>query len=117
MILTIAGREVETKCGVRFIRELDKRFKLDAGGVKFGFGLNQAAFYIEQKNPSILVDLIECSTRTAKPFKPTTEQIEDFIDEQEDCDWLFENFKKELEESNTTKKLFGQIMAEMKSNN
>ena len=29
MILEIAGRDVEITTGVRFIRELDKRFKLE----------------------------------------------------------------------------------------
>jgi len=106
MILEIAGKDVEITTGVRFIRELDKRFKLDVenGLMKLGFGLNQVAMDIDMENPTILVDLIECGVAGNKGFKPNTAQIEAFVDKQEDYAELFELFDKEMAESNATKK-------------
>ncbi|MPM55284.1 hypothetical protein SDC9_102078 [bioreactor metagenome] len=113
MLLTIADKEVEVLFGTRFVRELDKRYTINLNGAEFGFGLNKASFYMSQRSPVGLADLIECGTRTAKRFKPTTEQIEAFIDEQEDLEELFATINEELLESNVTKKQWAEIAAEM----
>lgn len=104
MILNIANRDVEVKTGVRFLKELDKRYTLEQEGVKIGFGLNQLSINFSMRNVGGLAEAIECATRTAKPFKPNSEQIEDFLDDQEDYEWLFEAFNEQLSESNATKK-------------
>ena len=111
MILEIAGRDVEITTGVRFIRELDKRFKLEVenGLMKLGFGLNQVSMDIDMENPNILVDLIECGVAGNKGFKPNTAQIEAYIDKQEDYAELFDLFDKEMAESNATKKKWLEI--------
>ncbi|WP_407391586.1 tail assembly chaperone [Carnobacterium jeotgali] len=116
MILEIAGKDVQIVTGVRFIRELDKRFKLEVenGLMKLGFGLNQVAMDIDMENPNILVDLIECGVAGNKGFKPNTQQIEAFIDEQEDYTELFELFDKEMAESNATKKKWLELQENSK---
>jgi len=113
MLLTIAGKEVEVLFGTRFVRELDKRYTINLNGAEFGFGLNKASFYMSQRSPVGLADLIECGTRTSKRFKPTTEQIEAFIDEQDDLEDLFMAINEELLESNITKKQWAEIAMEM----
>lgn len=111
MILHIAGKDVEIITGTRFIRELDKRFKLEVenGLMKLGFGLNQVNMDMEMENPAILVDLIECGVAGNKGFKPNTAQIEAFLDDQEDYQELFDLFDKEMAESNATKKKWAEI--------
>ena len=118
MILEIAGRDVEVTTGVRFIRELDKRFKLEVenGMMKLGFGLNQVGMDMDMENPNILVDLIECGVAGNKGFKPNTQQIEAFIDQQEDYTELFELFDKEMAESNATKKKWAEIREKTNEN-
>ena len=47
MELIINGRAVQANVGVRFVKELDKKFFVDKEGIKFGFGLRQVQIELE----------------------------------------------------------------------
>jgi len=114
MELIINNRAVQLQIGVRFLRELDKKFYMERDGIKFGFGLRQVQIDLEMGNyAKILVDMIEAATRNAVPYKPTTEDIENFIDELENYDTLLDAFSDELINANATKKAWAEIMEEM----
>ena len=104
MELNISNRKVKVKTGARFLRELDKAFKLEVNGGQVDFGLNQLYINFQMKSISALNMAIYAGTRTNQAFKPTPEQIDDFLDEQEDIDWLFKAFEEQLRESMLTKK-------------
>lgn len=114
MELIINNRAVQLQIGVRFLRELDKKFYMERDGIKFGFGLRQVQIDLEMGNyAKILVDMIEAATRNAIPYKPTTADIENFIDELENYDTLLDAFSDELMNANATKKAWAEIMEEM----
>lgn len=104
MELKIANRKVEVKTGTRFLKELDKVYKLEVDGGYVDFGLNQLFVNFAMESVSALSLAIYAGSRTNAGFKPTYDQIDDFLDEQEDVEWLFEAFSEELRESNRTKK-------------
>lgn len=113
MELIINGRAVQANVGVRFVKELDKKFFIDKEGIKFGFGLRQVQIELEMGNyAKILVDLIEAATRNSVPYKPTTEDIENFIDTMENYDGLIQAFNDEMLSANATKKAWAEIMEE-----
>lgn len=113
ILLEINGKAVEVHTGMRFLKELNKKFTYEVSGISIGFGLRRALIDIEIGDPTILIDLIEAGTRNAKGYKPTTEAIEDFLDNYDgDYVELLKQFEDELKESNATKNLYAQIQAE-----
>lgn len=112
--LSINGKETEVKCGIRFLKELNNRFKYNVQGMDLGFGIQSIAMSIEMQSPDVLLDLIECGTRHIRNgYKPTTEEIEEFLDGMEDYSTLFEMFDNELRSSMATKKSYTEIMGEV----
>lgn len=91
--LTINGKTTEVKCGIRFLKELNKRYTYEVEGISLAFGIQSIGMLMELRSPDVLIDLIECGTRHIRNgFKPTTEEIEAFLDEQEEYDSLFDLF-------------------------
>lgn len=112
--LSINGKETEVKCGIRFLKELNNRFKYNVQGMDLGFGIQSIAMSIEMQSPDVLLDLIECGTRHIRNgYKPTTEEIEEFLDGMDDYSTLFEMFDNELRSSMATKKSYTEIMGEV----
>lgn len=112
--LSINGKETEVKCGIRFLKELNNRFKYNVQGMDLGFGIQSIAMSIEMQSPDVLLDLIECGTRHIRNgYKPTTEEIEEFLDGMDDYSALFEMFDNELRSSMATKKSYTEIMGEV----
>lgn len=112
--LEINGKTTEVKCGVRFLRELNKRYTYEVNGINLAFGIQGIAMSMEIQTPDVLLDLIECGTRHIRNgYKPTTEEIEDFLDDMEDYDTLFKLFDNELRESMATKKSYSEMMGQI----
>lgn len=109
MELTIDNRIVKITTGTRFLRELDREYKAEMQGAEVDFGLYQLYANFAMESVSALNLAIYAGSRTNKNFKPTPNQIDEYLDEQEDIDWLFDAFKEELRESNRTKKLWKQM--------
>ncbi len=108
--LKIGNRTYPLIFGIKFIREMDKRHtvKNDKSSVAFGFGIGMSAIYIEQKNPVILVDLIQAATVTEKT-KPSVEEIETFLETNTDLEKLFKDFLLTLEKSPLTKSAMANL--------
>lgn len=110
MILNIAGKEVEAKAGVRFLEELDKQYQVLLDGQPVPFGLKQLFVNFKLKNIPSLKWAIYSATRTDKRFKPTPDQIDEFIESYEDgFEVLFDEFEELIKESNMTKKEWGML--------
>jgi hypothetical protein len=104
MELTINGKTVILTTGTRFLKELDKVYQLEVEGGYVDFGLNQLFVNFAMRSVSALSLAIYAASRTNKNFKPTYDQIDEFLDQEEDIEWLFEAFEEQLRESNRTKK-------------
>lgn len=98
MELKIGGKTYPLTFGLAFLREMDKRHEADAGGsgLTFGFGVLSAIVALTQRNPLILVDIIQSATITEKS-KPSVGEIETFLEEYKDLETLFEDFLSAFE--------------------
>lgn len=105
MELTINDKIISFKFGVKFVREIDKNFPIEQEGIKFGMGLS-AKIYPElmTANVATLADILFLANRTEKP-KLTLSEIEDYIDECDDIEGLFDEVTNQITESNTGKLL------------
>ena len=96
--ITIDNKDYTLIYGFDFIRELDKRYSVSDGGVSFGFGVQHAVVDLQQKNPVILLDLIQAATITEHQ-KPSVKGIEAYVIEEaekDQLDSLFDDFLAEL---------------------
>ncbi|MBF0714492.1 tail assembly chaperone [Gemella sp. GH3] len=101
MKLTINNKECDLYFGLNFIRELDKLYTVDFNGASFGAGLQSVMYYIEMRNPVVLLNLILCASKTSK-VRPTHKEIESWLEEQ-DLELLFNDFLLSLETSPMTR--------------
>jgi len=103
MELTIKGKQVHFKFGVKFVRELDKNLVIEQNGVSFGLALAVKIIpELEMANVATLSNVLFLANRTETP-KLSQGDIDDFIDECEDIEKLFDDVLKEITESNTGK--------------
>lgn len=116
MVIKIKDKEYEVRFGIRFIRELDKANVISTNHVKFGAGLELKAPLLFDHDVVALSDIIYTGTVTEKP-RPTPGQIDDYVENHEDIEKLFEEVIEELKKSNASKlkmvQLEKSIAAEM----
>lgn len=120
MKFTIAGKEYELKFGLRFIRELDKVYKVDYQGLEFGMGVNLAFMNLNQYNPTALVEVIKAAvSHESSPPKlnKIEEAIEDYAEENDGLKALFEDVLDELGKSAVVKDTLKQFKAMAKTQN
>lgn len=98
---------VEVKFGVGFVRELDKNHPLEAKGIKLGMSLSMKIPEILGGDVASLSDVLYAGTFLEKE-RPTQTEIDNFIDEHEDIEALFDEVIKALEESNAGKRILKQ---------
>lgn len=103
--ITIDKKDYTLTFGFDFIRELDKRYSISDGGVSFGFGVQHAVVDLQQKNPVILLDIIQAATITERQ-KPSVKAIEAYVVEEAEkghLDSLFDDFLSALRTQPLTK--------------
>lgn len=110
MQLTINEKTVNVRFGVGFVRELDKRFPLEAKGVKLGMVLSMKIPEILGGDVASLSDVIYAGT-VLETKRPSQQEIDEFIDNHSDIEALFDEVLKELEESNAGKRILKQNKA------
>ena len=102
--ITIENKDYTLTYGFDFIRELDKRYSVSDGGVSFGFGVQHAVVDLQQKNPVILLDLIQATITERQ--KPSVKGIEAYVVEEaekDQLDSLFDDFLSALRTQPLTK--------------
>lgn len=110
--ITIKDKTYPLYFGLDFIREMDKRYAIESNiGLKFGAGMQSVLYYLEQWNPTVLVELILAATHTLKSV-PSRKDLEEWLLEQ-DLEALFEHFLSSLKNSPMTgiqiKKLYQNL--------
>ncbi|NJP37924.1 tail assembly chaperone [Alkalicoccus luteus] len=101
--ITINGKTYELNYGMEFLKRMDQRHKVENNGLSFGVGTTIAGVQLQQNNPTILQDIVECGLHNVKKDKPASDQIEETIvqmfEEAEDPEKIFtdflETFKKQ----------------------
>lgn len=103
MILKIKEKEYEVRFGIGFIRELDEKyFTQSQSGVKFGMGVEVKVPMLLTMDAVTLSEILYAGTCTEKN-RPTQQEIDDYIDNAEDIEALFDEVISELKKHNATK--------------
>lgn len=92
MNLLISGKEYTLNFGLRFIKEMDETYKVDANGMAFGMGIESTVSYMAMENPTVLYEIIKAGTAHLKS-KPSNDDIESFLMEHAEKDTLEKLFK------------------------
>lgn len=108
MQLTINDKTVNLYFGVGFVRELDKRCGLETQGLKLGMALTGKIPALFGGDVAALADILFAATITEKN-RPTQKEVDNYIDNVENLEQLFEQVLDELEQSNGGKKLVKQM--------
>lgn len=103
------------KFGIKFVRELDKKFGMKRDDIDLGMAISTKTPSLLAGDTTTLADFIHLSTVTENT-RPTLEEIENFIDDHDDIEELFDEVVKELEEANATKKAFKEVQKRMGAN-
>lgn len=104
MTLNINDKEYEIYFGIAFVRALDEKYSTPgAGGAKFGIGLETYISKLFTGDAVALSEVLYAGTASEKT-RPTQKLIDQYIDECEDIDALFEEVFDELKKQNATKK-------------
>lgn len=104
MQIKINSKQVDLKFGVKFVRELDKVAGLDLNGASFGMGLTKSIPALNTADPAVLADVIYSAASTNKAFRPSQDDVDDFIDNYEDdLEKLFDDVIKEMSQANAIK--------------
>ncbi|WP_423789184.1 tail assembly chaperone [Limosilactobacillus mucosae] len=96
MELTINDKKVELKFGVRFLRELDKIASVENSGIKFGMGLSRSILGLRAYDAAVLADVLYA----ASYGKVGQATIDNYLDNCEDLEKVFDDVMKEISESN-----------------
>lgn len=96
MELTINNKKVELKFGVRFLRELDKIASVENSGIKFGMGLSRSILGLRAYDAAVLADVLYA----ASYGKVGQATIDNYLDNCEDLEKVFDDVMKEISESN-----------------
>lgn len=112
MILEINGKQYESRFGIRFIRELDKTNSLQREGINFGAGLELKVPMLVACDTVALSDVLYTGTVTEKN-RPTQAEVDDYVENCDDIEELFEVVLDELKKSNATKLKMQQLEQEL----
>ena len=75
---------------------------MSVNGQSFGFGLTKSLPALRAYDPAVLSDVIYSAAYAAKP-RLTQSVIDDFIDNCEDLEHVFDEVQKEIDDSNAVK--------------
>lgn len=103
MELTVNGKTKELKFGIGFIRELDKIYKADLHGFAFGMGLTMGMAQLRQYNPTALSDVVRAAVKGNLSLQKVDELIEEYAEENDGLDSLFQEIIEEVGKSAVTK--------------
>lgn len=104
MNLEINGTDYEVRFGLAFVRALDERYHTDGkNGATFGLGLESTLPFVLTGDALKLSEILYTGTVHLKK-RPTSAQVDDYVDAHEDIDELFAEVIAELKKQNATRR-------------
>lgn len=103
MVITISGNDYGVKFGVAFVRQLDEKYFVKSqSGVKFGTGLETKVPMLLTGDAITLSEFLYLGTCT-EAKRPTQKEVDNYVDEAEDIEGLFDTVVDELKKHNATR--------------
>ncbi|MBO0456284.1 tail assembly chaperone [Enterococcus hulanensis] len=114
MKLKIKNKNYSFKFGVKFVREIDKSMPVKRDDMEFGLGLSAKILpELQSGNINTLSKVLYIASRTETPSL-TQDEIDDYVDDVEDIEGLFDEVMKDLGESNAGKLAVANLEKELK---
>lgn len=114
MILKIKGEEYRVKFGIGFVRKLDEKYYVQNNtSVKFGLGVETQVPKLLTGDPVTLSEFLYLGMFTEEK-RPSQADVDDYLDETEDIDVLFDEVIEELRRSNATRSKLGELEENLK---
>lgn len=114
MVMEIKGTEYEVHFGIKFIRELDKKYEVERENMKFGAGLEIMVPLLMGYDTTKLSEILYLSTCTEKK-RPNQESVDEYVENHEDIEKLFAEVLEELKNSNATRLKVKNLMEDLEN--
>lgn len=113
MQIKINGKAYELNFGIRWVLLMNQKHNVVLNGLSQGMGINQAVVALKQYDPVGLSEIILNATWINKD-RPTSADIDHYLDTDADIKKLCDGILKEIETANATKAQVKNVLKAMK---
>lgn len=113
MQIKINGKDYELNFGIRWVLLMNQKHNVALNGLSQGMGINQAVVALKQYDPVGLSEILLNATWINKD-RPTSADIDHFLDTDADIKKLCDSILKEIEVANATKASVKKVLKAMK---
>ena len=107
MVLQIGAKTCALNFGISFVYEMNQRYCVSGNGVKLGAGIGNSIYYLDNYDPTVLVDIIEAATLRSA-VQPNKVEIESWLETQ-DIEQVCKDFLYTLENAPMTKSAVAKV--------
>ena len=113
MQIKINGKDYELNFGIRWVLLMNQKHNITQNGLSQGMGINQAVASLSQYDPIGLSEILLNATWINKE-RPTSADIEHYLETDADIKKLCDSILKEIETANATKAQVKNVLKAMK---
>lgn len=113
MQVKINGKDYELNFGIRWVLLMNQNHNITQNGLSQGMGINQAVASLSQYDPIGLSEILLNATWINKE-RPTSADIEHYLETDADVKKLCDSILKEIETANATKAQVKNVLKAMK---
>lgn len=113
MQVKINGKDYELNFGIRWVLLMNQKHNIAQNGLSQGMGINQAVASLSQYDPIGLSEIILNATWINKE-RPTSADIDHYLETDADIKKLCDSILKEIETANATKAQVKNVLKAMK---
>lgn len=113
MQIKINGKDYELNFGIRWVLLMNQKHNITQNGLSQGMGINQAVASLKQYDPVGLSEILLNATWINKD-RPTSADIDHYLDTDGDIKKLCDSILKEIEVANATKAQVKNVLKAMK---
>ena len=114
MQVKINGKDYELNFGIRWVLLMNQKHNIVQNGLNQGMGINQAVASLSQYDPIGLSEILLNATWINKE-RPTSADIEHYLETDADVKKLCDSILKEIETTNATKAQVKNVLKAMKT--
>ena len=113
MQVKINGKDYELNFGIRWVLLMNQKHNITQNGLSQGMGINQAVASLSQYDPIGLSEILLNATWINKD-RPTSADIDHYLETDADIKKLCDSILKEIETANATKAQVKNVLKAMK---
>lgn len=113
MQIKINGKSYDLNFGIRWVLLMNQNHNISGNGLNQGMGINQAVASLSQYDPIGLSEILLNATWINKE-RPTSADIDHYLETDADIKKLCDSILKEIETANATKAQVKNVLKTMK---